>query len=49
MDHYNTLVEDMFNGYPIKVVAGFCISGCSLYNTDINNAARGMIYLATPF
>ena len=46
MDHYNTLVEDMFN---IKFVAGFCISGCSLYNTDINNAARGMIYLATPF
>ena len=46
MEHYNTLVEDMFNGDPTKVVVGFCISGCSSYNTNGNDAARVMIDLA---
>ena len=46
MEHYNTLVEDMFNGDSTKVVAGFCISGCSSYNTNGNDAARVMIDLA---
>jgi len=44
LDHYTTLVDDMFDGDPTKVVFGFCISDCSgtASNADGNQAAQLM-------
>merc|ERR1719277_1661494 len=36
LSHYNTLVDDMFEGHAEKVVFGFCISDCSGTGSNAN-------------
>ena len=36
LSHYNTLVNDMFNGDATKIIFGFCISDCSGTGSNAN-------------
>merc|ERR1711862_1048490 len=36
LSHYNTLVNDMFDGHATKVIFGFCISDCSGTGSNAN-------------
>uniref|UniRef100_A0A6V2LNC7 Uncharacterized protein n=1 Tax=Ditylum brightwellii TaxID=49249 RepID=A0A6V2LNC7_9STRA len=43
LSHYNTLVNDMFNGDATKVVFGHCISDCSGTGSNANGAQAATI------
>merc|ERR1711983_183352 len=51
LSHYNTLVDDMFEGHAEKVVFGFCISDCSGTgsNADADQAAAVMSDLRSEY
>ena len=36
LSHYNTLVNDVFNGDATKIIFGFCISDCSGTGSNTN-------------
>jgi chitinase len=38
LSHFTSLVEDMFQGDPTKVVFGFCIADCSFTESNLNAA-----------